>query len=185
MTDEITLCLQQIDEGVPGALDRLLPHIYADLRGLAAVLFKDQTVQHTLQPTALVHEAYIRLAKPGNEFKNRKHFLRVAAMAMRQLLTDYARARSTDKRGGGVERILLSEDVAEHEASEGAHVEELDVALRKLEALSERQAQIVELRFLVGLSIEETANVLDVSPATVSLDWKMARIFLQRELKAS
>ena len=182
---EITRYLQQLDEGDDSALDELLPHVYADLRQLAEHAFRDQWRQHTLQPTALVHEAYLRLAKAaGGQFENRRHFLRVAALAMRQLLTDYARQRNADKREGKRGRVVL-DDVDIEAPDSGVDLLALDEALDALRELDERQAQIVELRFLTGLSVPETAEVLGVSERTVFLDWKMARAWLERRLASA
>ncbi len=181
---EVTLCLEQIAQGDRSAVDRLLPHIYADLREIAGGIFRGQPAEHTLQPTALVHEAYLRLAKPdGPNWENRGHFLRVAALAMRQLLADYARARVTDKRGGGRERLVLDDNTPVTEHGSGIDLVELDAALAKLDQLHKRQARILELRFLVGLTHEETAQVLGVSERTVRLDWMMARKWLRIELE--
>jgi RNA polymerase sigma factor (TIGR02999 family) len=183
---EITRYLQAMEEGDSSAMDRVLPYVYDDLRQLAEQMFQDQWRHHTLQPTALVHEAYLRIAKAsGGGFENRKHFLKVAAMAMRQLLTDYARARNAEKREGGCQRVVLGEGEQgeEGDASGGVDLLALDEALRELAELDERQARIVELRFLTGLTVEETAEVLDVSERTVYLDWKMARLWLERRLE--
>ncbi len=134
--------------------------------------------QPTLQPTVLVHDAYLRLAQSGSQnWENRKQLMSVAAMAMRQLLTDYARKRRTRKRGGDRERVCLDEIAAE--TTDQVDVLALDEALSGLEKLDPRQARVVELRFLAALSIEETGEVLDIAPRSVCLDWQMARSWLE------
>ena len=181
---EVTLYLQRMEAGDAEAVERLLPLIYGDLRDLASRLFQDQWRHHTLQPTALVHEAYLRLCKPqgGGAFESRRHFLSVASIAMRQLLTDYARSRNAQKREGGHQRIPM-EDVDEPSGDEaGVDLVALDEALTELQGMNERQARIVELRFLTGLTVEETAEILGVTERTVYLDWKMARTWLEQRL---
>ena len=174
-----------MEDGDTAALNRLMPYVYDDLRQLAGAIFKGQEEDHTLQPTVLVHEAYVRLVKPDKpNWHSRKHFYRAAAMAMRQLLTDYARARNTEKRGGGAHQVMLHENLPITEHGRGIHLIALDEALERLQKLDKRQAQIVELRFLAGFSVAETAEILEVSERTVSLDWTMARAWLQRELEA-
>jgi RNA polymerase sigma factor (TIGR02999 family) len=182
---EVTLCLQQIHEGDESAIGRLVEHVYEDLRGIAGGVFQRQSSGHTLQPTVLVHEVFMRLVKPENaNWSDRKHFYRAAARAMRQLLTDHARARRADKRGAGGRRVMLHENMPITEHGQGISIVALDAALEKLEALDQRQARIVELRFLGGLSVAETAEVLGVTERTVYLDWSMARTWLQRELQS-
>ena len=156
---------------------------------LADKVFADQWRNHTLQPTAIVHEAYMRLVKgQDGGWENKRHFLSVAALAMRQLLTDYARGRNSKKREGSHQRVLLDE--APEPATDGDAIGDeagidlavLDEALTALAKVSERQARIVELRFLTGLTVDETADVLGVSKRSVYLDWNMARSWLQRRL---
>lgn len=186
-SDEVTLCLQQIRDGDSSAVDRLLPHVYKDLRSLAEKIFARQRSDHTLQPTALVHEAYMRMVQPEDSkgWNDRRHFFRVAALAMRQLLTEYSRARSARKRGDGLRAVAL-DDLAETDEpaskTEGVDLVFLDEALTELAEIDERQARIVELRFLAGLTVEETAEILGYSTRSVFLDWSMARAWLQRRL---
>lgn len=163
-------------------LDRLLPEIYDELRRLAARTMRDQRADHTLQPTALVHEVYLKLARSGSgEPVDRAHLLALAARAMRQILVDHARARLSDKRGGGAIRVTLS--LAETPAQpQGFDLLAFDDALRRLEALDAQQARIVELRYVAGLSVEEAAEVVGVSPRTVRRDAAMAKAWLFREL---
>jgi RNA polymerase sigma factor (TIGR02999 family) len=183
---EVTELLNQYRNGKREALDLLLPAVYGELRKIAARSLRSGRANHTLQPTALVHEAYLRLVDQRDvEWQNRAHFIAVAATLMRRLLVDYARGRNRKKRGGGLLVVPLDDhDVAGPEPDEGMDMDmvALDGALDRLAALSPRQARIVELRYFGGLSIEETAEVLGVSPATVSHDWAIARAWLRREL---
>jgi RNA polymerase sigma-70 factor (ECF subfamily) len=170
-------------------VDRLLPEAYQELRRLAAAYLRRERPGQTLQPTALVHEAYLRLLKdkPGR-WQNRAHFCAIAANAMRQILVERARARAALKRGGGQPRVTLVEgveagvDQAAARANAPVDLLALDQALTRLAALDAQQARVVELRYFGGLSVEETADALGVSPATVKRDWSVARAFLAREL---
>lgn len=180
----ISQILAELSAGDSSAADRLLPHVYDELRALAATFFRQRRAGQTLQPTALVHEAFVKLVGSANQnWTSKKHFFDVAAMAMRQLLTDRARRAVAEKRGGGAERVTLADDVSPVFAGPEIDIVALDEALAKLSKLDPRQARIVELRFLAGLSVEETAEVLDIAPRTVKLDWQMARSFLRRELE--
>lgn len=179
---EVTQLLADWRQGDESAAARLLPLVYDQLRALAGSFFEHQAPGHTLEPTALVHEAYLRLASGSEQgWNDRKHFFNVAARAMRQLLADSARRRRAEKRGGGWARISLGSDPAA-EALGDADLLTLDDALTQLSALDPRQGRIVELRYLTGLSVEETAEILGVSPRTVELDWRLARAWLRREL---
>ena len=165
----------------------LMPQVYDELRRLAANYLRHERPGQTLQATALVHEAFLRLSKEKHQpWKNRTHFLAIAALSMRQILVQRARARHAEKRGGrDAERITLDESVIADRPSEatgGVDVLELDAALEKLAALDPQQARIVELRYFGGLTVEETAEALDISPATVKRHWTLARAFLKREL---
>ncbi|MCA8952974.1 MAG: sigma-70 family RNA polymerase sigma factor [Planctomycetes bacterium] len=177
---EVSVCLAAIRAGDPAAVDRLLPHVYADLRELARRVHRG-AANATLQPTALVHEAYLRLVGNDGAFNDRVHFMSVAAIAMRQILVDYARNRRAQKRGGDRELVALQDSDA---AVDGADVDivALDDALSRLERLDERQARIVTLRYFGGLTVEETAERVGVSPRTVKADWQMARRWLRRAL---
>ena len=164
------------------ALDRLLPAIYDELRALAASYLKSERRAHTLQPTALVHEAYMRLIDQRSvDWKNRAQFFGVAAQMMRRILVNHAEAKAAEKRGGGAERVTLTDQIHVSGRDE-VDVLAVDGALSRLAALDERQAQIVELRFFAGLTIEEIAEVLGVSSPTVKRDWSMAKAWLKREL---
>ncbi len=179
---QATQLVTQMEAGDPQAVHVLLPLVYSELRSLAAAFLFRERRNHTLQPTAIVHEAFLRLVDQTRvNWKGRAHFVAVAAQAMRRLLVDHARAKHSAKRGGGRLRVSLHADLAlspEHEQD----VLDLHEALEKLKEVDERQAQIVELRFFGGLSVKEVAEVLDVSTRTVESDWTMVRAWLRREL---
>lgn len=180
---EATRLLVAASQGEPGAAEALFAVVYADLRRVAAAYLKRERQGHTLQPTALVHEAYCRLVDAdGIAFTDRHHFYAVAARAMRRILVDHARARGAAKRGGGAGRLPLDR-LPELPEERDAWLEALDDVLQDLARLDERQARMVELRFFGGLTIEETAAALGVSHATVERDWKVARAWLARELE--
>lgn len=177
---EVTDLLEALDGGSSGALDRLMPLVYEELRTLAASYLRNERPDHTLQTTGLVHEAYLRLTEErGGAWKNRSHFFGIAAQAMRRILVDHARKRQTVKRDGG-RPITLDDELAGR--SEESDVLGVDEALTRLAQLDARQARVVELRYFAGLTIEETAEALGISPATVKREWLMARAWLQREL---
>ena len=163
----------------------LLPVVYEELRRLAAAYLRRERPGQTLQPTALVHEAYLRLIKdrPGR-WQNRAHFCAIAAHSMRQILIERARARGALKRGGAQARVTLDEGLVAGE-SRGIDLVALDEALERLEQLDPEQARLVELRFFGGLTIEETAEAMAISPATVKRHWTVARAWLARELEES
>ena len=164
------------------AISQMMPEVYDDLRRLAETFLRGERTAHTLQRTALVHEAFLRLIGEKNlVWQNRSHFIGIFARVMRQTLTNYAVARHRLKRGGSDPlRLTL-----EFYDSRKIDVTALDEALQALEALDERQARIVELRFFAGLTVEETAELLEISPATVKRDWTLAKIWLRRELSAN
>ena len=173
----------------PRKPDELMPQVYDELRRLAANYLRHERPGQTLQATALVHEAFLRLSKEKNQpWKNRTHFLAIAALSMRQILVQRARARHAEKRGGGAEKITLDESVMRGDRPErggeagGVDVLALDTALEKLAALDPQQAKIVELRYFGGLTVEEVAEALDISPATVKRHWTVARAWLHKEL---
>jgi RNA polymerase sigma factor (TIGR02999 family) len=180
---EVTRLLREWSAGDRNALERLLPLVYDELRRCAGAYLRRERAGHTLQPTALVHEAYLKLV--GGEtvaWKDRAHFFGVAARAMRQVLVDHARARNTAKRGEG--QVLVALEAASGAATPPRNLDllDLDRALSKLAGLDERQSRLVELRLFAGLTIEESAEVLRVSHATVSREWKHAEAWLQREM---
>jgi RNA polymerase sigma factor (TIGR02999 family) len=167
------------------SLTEILPEIYGELRVLAASYLQRERPGHTLQPTALVHEAYLRLADQRKvDWKSRNHFLAIAARIMRRVLMQHAEARGAAKRGGGDTPIELDAALDLFDRKEIPAVA-LHNTLRELEALDPRQGQIVELRFFGGLSIEETAEVMGISPATVKREWAIARMWLEREMAGS
>ncbi|MFP5228368.1 MAG: ECF-type sigma factor [Acidobacteriota bacterium] len=167
------------------SLDAIIPRIYEELRRLAASYMRQEREGHTLQPTALVNETYMRLAKQHSvDFANRAQVLGVAAQMMRRILATHAERRDAGKRGGDVTRICLS-DAPEVVAERAPVFGEVDQALDRLAALDERQAKVVELRIFGGLSVEETAEFLKVSVATVHRDWASGRLWLARELRPS
>jgi RNA polymerase sigma factor (TIGR02999 family) len=167
--------------GEPGALDALVPLLYDEMRDLAASYLNKERADHTLQPTALAHEAFLRLAEQREVvLRNRSHFMGLVAQSMRRVLADHARRHRAQKRGGGAIRVAFEE--AENVGVSDVAADDLDTALEDLAKLDPRQARVVELRFYAGLSIEETAEVLGVSPATVKRDWLVARAWLLREL---
>ena len=180
----VTRLLHDAREGNAAAFERLLPIVYAELHGIAERHMHRERADHTLQPTALVHEAFLRLVggTPA-EFSDRKHFLRAASQVMRRVLVDHARARNSDKRGGAL-RVTLDEQVAGHD-ERTLDMLVLDDALTRLAAAEPRWAQVVELRFFTGLEVHEVAEVLEISAATVKRDWQFAKAWLSRELGAA
>jgi RNA polymerase sigma-70 factor (ECF subfamily) len=177
---DATVLLHRLRDGDGEAAGELFGLLYGELHGLAGRIFRSQRRDHTLQPTALVHEAYLKMVKPGSEWQDRAHFCGVAAKAMRQILVNHARDRQALKRGGGAGRVTLS-DAAR---ASGPDVEVLAVheALEELARLDARQARIAELRFFAGLNTREVAEVVGVAPRTVELDWKMAKDWLAQRL---
>lgn len=186
MATEVTQILKQLADGDENAADALLPHVYEQLRSIARRRMNAERPDHTLQATALVHEAYARLV--GNEELNwdsRGHFFIAAAEAMRRILIEHARSNMRQKRGGPQRRPLSLSiaDVADLAATEKSdQIIALDDALRRLQLQRPRVARIVELRFFAGLTVDETAHTLGVSPRTVDLDWAFARAWLYKEL---
>ena len=179
---EITQLLSAARRGDRGALDRVVSIVYDEIRRIAHRQLRRVGRSDTLNTTAVVHEAYLKLAgASGASWEDRAHFLNVAATAMRQVLVDHARTRARKKRGGGVRPFLLDEADAPV-AERAAEIVELDDALSQLAHLNERLGRVVELRFFAALSVEETAKVLGVSERTVKRDWRTARAFLYRAL---
>jgi RNA polymerase sigma-70 factor, ECF subfamily len=177
-----TLLLKEAQSGNKAALDELLPLVYDELRRLAAYHLQRERSDHTLQPTALVHEAYLRLVdQRAVDWQNRAHFFGLAAEMMRRILVNHARARQAAKRGGYETRISLDEVLDWAEQREVDFVA-LDGALEKLTVLDPQQARIVELKFFGGLSVEEIATLLTISTATVKREWRMAKAWLFQQL---
>lgn len=181
---QITRLLGRVVGGDQEAVNDLFPLVYNQLRGLAQNQLRGERKDHTLNATALVHEAYLKLVKQEEvDWQNRVHFFAVAATAMRRILIDYARARHAGKRGGPDVAITLNEELMPGEAK-AERLLELDHALTRLEGLDQRQSKVVELRFFAGLKEDEIAENLGISLATVKRDWRLARAWLARELGA-
>ena len=180
---EVTKLLVRWTQGDQSALNDLLPLVYDELRRLARSYLYKERPGHTLQSTALVHEAYMRLVDQNVTWQSRAHFFGIAAQMMRRILVDHARARDAAKRGDGDMKVTLDEGMAFTGARDVALIV-LDKALNDLARFDPQQGRIVELRFFAGLSIEETSEVMDISPATVKRDWAMAKAWLSREMHA-
>ncbi|HLS47299.1 MAG TPA: sigma-70 family RNA polymerase sigma factor [Gemmatimonadales bacterium] len=181
---EITAMLEEVQAGVPGAADRLASAVLDDLRRIAQAAMRRESDGHTLQPTELVDEAFVRLLGQHRvTWENRAQFFAIAARTMRRILVDHARSRRRLKRDHGV-RVTLDESIGVA-PDQAIDLIALDDALRQLDSAAPRQARVVELRFFGGLEVEETAHALGISPATVKRDWAFARAFLLRSLQAS
>lgn len=178
----VTNLLDAWSGGDEAALEKLMPLVYDELHRMAKRYMNSQPSGHTLQTTALIHEAYLKLAAgKEKQFANRAHFFAVAANAMRHILVDHSRRRQRDKRGGAMEKISL-DDAPVLSLERASEIVALDDALENLFAQDERKGKVVELRYFGGLSVEETAEVLKISPETVMRDWRFAKIWLLREL---
>src|SRR4051794_28362307 len=181
---QVSQLLQQWQEGSDEALEALMPLVYNELKRLAGSYLRRERPDHTLQSAALVNEAYLRLVdQTQTQWQNKAHFYGIAAQMMRRVLADHARGHNAVKRGAGMPELELDEAMAQAQ-SRSVDVIDLEEALQKLEKLDPQQGRIVELRFFSGLSIEDTANVLGISPATVKRDWAAARAWLFREVAA-
>jgi RNA polymerase sigma factor (TIGR02999 family) len=184
-SEEITELLQLWNDGNPDAFEKLAPMVYRELHRLAVHYMRRERPEHTLQPTGLINEAYVRLIDWRNvQWQNRSHFYAVVAQFMRRVLVDYARSRLYAKRGGDLHAVPLDEGavVADHSMMS---ILDVDLALQRLAAIDPRPAQVVELRYFGGLSVDETAEVLKVSPITVIRSWNFAKAWLLRELAVS
>jgi len=182
-SDQVTILLRKWSDGDENALEQLTPLVYDELHRLAHQHMRRESAGHILQTSALINEAYLRMVdQPRIQWENRAHFFGIAAKLMRRILVDDARKRNSAKRGGSMVQVPLDEveNLAQRQA---ANVVAVDDALQKLEAIDLRQSQIVELRFFGGLSIEETASVLKVSPGTVMREWTFARAWFRNEMK--
>ena len=180
---EVTLLLNELKLGNKDALGRLVPLVYRELRLRAAQYLQAERTGHTLQPTALVHELYLRLVEQDRaDWKDRAHFLAVAAKLMRHILVDYARARGTAKRDGMATRIEIAGFELGGEAPRTEEILAVDEALDRLAELDPQQTRVVELRYFAGLTVEETAEAVGISPRTVKRDWAMASAWLRSEL---
>jgi RNA polymerase sigma factor (TIGR02999 family) len=182
---EVTRLLVELRSGNPEARDKLIPLVYTQLHRLAARYMRRERPDHTLQPTALVNEAYLRLvSQKVASWKDRAHFFGIAARLMRQILVDHARVRREEKRGGKAEKLPLDQAL-EFSPARSRELTELDDALKSLERVDPQQARVVELRFFGGLTVEETAEELGISPRTVKRDWGVARAWLHGEISGS
>jgi RNA polymerase sigma-70 factor (ECF subfamily) len=181
---EVTTLLQQIRAGDSQAADRLIPLVVDELRRLARLQLRDERPGHTLQPTALVNEAYLRLVgDQARDWQSRAHFIGVSVSVMKRILIDHARRKQALKRGSEIQSLAGMEDYAGLSFEQAEELIALNVALDRLEKMSSRQRQVVELRYFGGLSTEETAEVLKVSPITVKRDWVVARAWLKGQLR--
>jgi RNA polymerase sigma-70 factor (ECF subfamily) len=182
-SSDVTVLLAQLADGDQKAASRLVPLVYSELRRMAARYMRRERVDHTLQTTALVHEAYLKLVEQtSSSWENRAHFFAVAAQVMRHILVDHARGHLREKRGGGQAVLQLDEGLV-FSPEQSSRLLEVDTALHRLIELDPRQGKIVELRFFGGLTVEETAAVLGISPKTVKRDWSVAKAWLHGELK--
>jgi RNA polymerase sigma-70 factor, ECF subfamily len=181
---EVTQLLKAMASGDRSAAERLMPLVYAELHRLATSCMRRERQDHTLQPTALINEAYLRLAKGHLDWQNREHFIGVAANTMRRVLVDHARAHKAKMRGGELRRVEFEETlVISEERTE--EMLALDEALNELTKVNSRQARVVELRYFGGLSVEQIAGVLAIAPRSVKRDWALARIWLFNKLRTN
>src|ERR1700679_2560430 len=181
---QVTLLLKAMKNGDKSAAEKLLPLVYQELHRLAKSYMQRERREHTLQPTALINEAYLRLVRDSVDWQSRQHFIGVAANVMRRLLVDHARAHNAEMRAGGLQRVELEEgSMVSSERSK--EVLALHEALTMLEGLDSRQAKVVELRYFGGFSVEEIGDILEMSPRSVKRHWALARIWLLKEMKKS
>jgi len=182
-SEDVTLLLSELQKGDQEAASKLMPLVYNELRRLASGYMRRERAEHTLQATALVHEAYLKLVKQRSvNWQGKSHFFGIAAQLMRRILIDHARGHLREKRGGTQEAIPLNEELV-FSPGQSAELIRLDEALERLAKLDARQSKIVELRFFGGLSVEETAEFLSISPKTVKRDWSMAKAWLLGEMR--
>ena len=179
---QVTQLLKAMRAGDAHAAEDLLPLVYAELHRLAKAYMRRERPDHTLQATALINEAYLRLVGEEVDWNSRAHFIGLAAHVMRRVLVDYARTRNAEQRGGGLKRVEMQDDLA-ISAEKLDELEELDEALKRLEKENPRQARVVELRYFGGLSVEQIGELLQIAPRSVKRDWALARIWLFRELR--
>lgn len=180
-SDDVTVLLKRLEDGEIHAADELMPLVYQELRSRAGRLMGGERSNHTLQRTALVHEAFMRLVRPGASFQSRLHFFNAAALAMRRILVDHAEQRRAQKRGGGAKHVSL-DDIDVGDEAPAVDILALDEALTRLAERSPRQAQVVNLRFFAGLKDAEIAELLGVVEKTVRRDWATARLWLFDEM---
>ncbi len=183
--EDVTELLGQLAKGDDAAAARLIPIVYDELRRLAFAYMRRERKDHTLQPTALVHEAYVKLTEQrAVDWQSRAHFFGIAAQTMRRILVDHARGHLRDKRGGGMVPVPLDEALV-FAPEQSSELVRLDASLQRLAKLDPRQSRIVELRFFGGLTVEQTAELLGISPKTVKRDWSMAKAWLHGDMKTS
>jgi RNA polymerase sigma-70 factor (ECF subfamily) len=179
---QVTQLLKAMHAGDTQAAESLLPLVYAELHRLAKGYMRRERPDHTLQATALINEAYLKLVGEDIDWNSRAHFIGLAANVMRRVLVDYARAHNAEQRGGGLQRVEMQDELA-ISAQQLDEVEHLDEALKNLEKENPRQARVVELRYFGGLSVEQIAALLQIAPRSVKRDWALARIWLFRQLR--
>jgi RNA polymerase sigma-70 factor (ECF subfamily) len=179
---QVTQLLKAMHAGDAQAAESLLPLVYAELHRLARGYMRRERPDHTLQATALINEAYLRLVGEDIDWNSRAHFIGLAANVMRRVLVDYARAHNAEQRGGGLQRVEMQDELA-ISADKLDEVERLDEALKKLERENPRQARVVELRYFGGLSVDQISALLQIAPRSVKRDWALARIWLFRALR--
>jgi RNA polymerase sigma factor (TIGR02999 family) len=183
---DVTQLLVNWSRGDQAALEQLMPLVYGELRRLAAAYLRRERSNHTLQSTALVNEAFLRMVQQHEvQWRNRAHFYGIAAQMIRRILVDYARSQHAEKRGAGAVKLELDEAMAAAQKLPDVDLLALNDALDRLGQLDERQSRVVELRFFAGLSIEETAEVMHLSPASIKREWQTARAWLFREMSAA
>lgn len=183
MNDEVENLLASLSQGDPAAAERLLPILYQELKGIANQHMRNERTDHTLQATALVHEAYLKLVDQSRvQWQGKAHFCAVASNIMRRILVDHARTKNAAKRGKGAQRITLDEQLVEGSLEANVDLVDLDELLNELAALNSRHAKIIEMRYFAGMTIEETAAALDVSVSTVKGDWRTAKAWLTARL---
>jgi RNA polymerase sigma-70 factor, ECF subfamily len=179
---DVTLLLKALRDGNPQAAQHLLPLVYDELHRLAQAYMRRERPDHTLQATALINEAYLRLAGEQIDWQNRQHFIGLSAQVMRRVLVDYARAHRAEQRGGDLQRVEMNEELAVS-PDKLAEVQQIDELLSKLEKEKPRQAKVVELRYFGGLTFEEIADLLEITSRTAKGDWALARIWLLHQLQ--
>lgn len=179
--EQVTMLLKAMAAGDEKAAGDLFPLVYAELHRLARGYMRRERVDHTLQATALINEAYLRLAREETDWNSREHFIGIAAQVMRRVLVDYARAHKAEQRGGDLARVEMFDDIA-IAPDKLNEVQALDDALRRLEAENPRQAKVTELRYFGGLTVEQIADLLKLSPRSVKRDWQLARLWLFRDM---
>jgi len=186
-SQDVTGLLERWGQGDKDALNQLLPAVYDELHRMAARYLRRERPDHTLQPTALIHEAYLRLVDQNSvTWENRAHFFGISAQVMRRILVDHARGRHAAKRGGSLIKLPLDEAIhGSPKQQEEIDLVALDAALTRLAEVDAEQSRLVELRYFAGLTIEETAQVMDISPATVKRKWTVSRAWLRREISRS